>query len=411
MMSSKISLIYIAHTIIYNIASGQYPNETCASWCKTVPDSSSCGNACSEEDCVIIPDSICGPGNWSWANNDINGDWVVSRSTHYGGTSGGACAYGNIPNCYGDNCQGTVPDQITHSAMAGNYAAPQGDFFAQAAYLNGTAAQFDYLSCGSCFEVKCKGIDANCADGVDGPITLFLADTCPCYVNVKWCCGNYSHCDEMNADVNGNAHCAVSQNGTWQEESLHLDLSDNAFGLLTTGKRGDCNPCGIINTMMRRVNCPVIGNVYIVFDESSVYQDQCPTIYGQPDQPCFYYLAVNTYNIGAYGGTSDVSIYGGFMVNGTLIHEERTLLRNLNYPLDKPQEQYGNWVNEQNVAIYMPLKFRIYDTVGRMVESPIYANFSSGIPHFLDIGMQFENVSFKNPPSIYKRKKTVPWRT
>ena len=40
----------------------------------------------------------------------------------------------------------------------------------------------------------------------------------------------------MNQDVNGNAHCAVSENGTWQEESLHLDLSDNAFGLLTTGK-------------------------------------------------------------------------------------------------------------------------------------------------------------------------------
>lgn len=103
------------------------------------------------------------------------------------------------------------------------------------AYLNGSAGQFDYLACGSCFEVKCQGIDANCDAGVNGSITLFVADTCPCYVNVKWCCGNYSHCDEMNEDVNGNAHCAVSENGVWQEESLHLDLSDNAFGLLTTG--------------------------------------------------------------------------------------------------------------------------------------------------------------------------------
>ena len=165
--------------------------------------------------------------------------------------------------------------------------------------------------------------------------------------------------------------------------------------------------------MMRRVNCPVNGNVYIVFDTSSVYEDECPTVYGEPPHPCFYYLAVNTYNIGGYGGTSDVTIVGGFMVNGTLVQQERTLLRNLNYPPDKPQEQYGNWVNQQNVAIYMPLKFKVYDTMGRHVESPTYNNFSSGIPHFLDIGQQFEKVNFKNPspPKLVKRQKTMPWRT
>ena len=120
------SLYILSVLAIYTLTKAQYPNETCASWCKSVPESSSCGDGCPEGDCVVIPDSICGPGNWSWANDDIEGDWVVSRSTHYGGTSGGACAYGNIPNCYGDNCKGVVPDDITSSPMAGNYAAPQG---------------------------------------------------------------------------------------------------------------------------------------------------------------------------------------------------------------------------------------------------------------------------------------------
>ena len=41
----------------------------------------------------------------------IDGDWIVSRSTHYGGTSGGACGYGNIPNCYIVNGSSVAPSK------------------------------------------------------------------------------------------------------------------------------------------------------------------------------------------------------------------------------------------------------------------------------------------------------------
>eukprot|EP00486_Rosalina_sp_Unknown_P008933 CAMPEP_0201589316 /NCGR_PEP_ID=MMETSP0190_2-20130828/165199_1 /ASSEMBLY_ACC=CAM_ASM_000263 /TAXON_ID=37353 /ORGANISM="Rosalina sp." /LENGTH=127 /DNA_ID=CAMNT_0048043209 /DNA_START=31 /DNA_END=415 /DNA_ORIENTATION=+ len=79
-----------------------------------------------------IPDFVCEMGHWPDANSLVNGDWMVSRSTHYGSTAGGACGYENVPNCWspGGSC-GTVPTAIQTSPYAGLYAAPQGDYYTQ----------------------------------------------------------------------------------------------------------------------------------------------------------------------------------------------------------------------------------------------------------------------------------------
>jgi hypothetical protein len=62
-------------------------------------------------------------------------------------------------------------------------------------------------SCGRCYELKCRGIQAVAADGsVDLPrfdacsdesksIVIKVVDTCPCVGNEKWCCGDVPHFD------------------------------------------------------------------------------------------------------------------------------------------------------------------------------------------------------------------------
>lgn len=62
-------------------------------------------------------------------------------------------------------------------------------------------------SCGLCYEVKCRGIQAISADGsVNLPrqdacynesnsIVVKVVDTCPCSGNEQWCCGDVDHLD------------------------------------------------------------------------------------------------------------------------------------------------------------------------------------------------------------------------
>lgn len=62
-------------------------------------------------------------------------------------------------------------------------------------------------SCGRCYEVKCRGIQAISADGVvnlprydacyntSKSIVVKIVDTCPCNGNEKWCCGDMDHLD------------------------------------------------------------------------------------------------------------------------------------------------------------------------------------------------------------------------
>ena len=121
---------------------------------------------------------------------------------------------------------------------------------------------------------------------------------------------------------------------------------------------------------MRRVSCPVKGNVYVVINPSSNYAKDCYTTNNNPPAPCFYYLAVDPYNVGGYGGIRSVDVYAGTIENGEFIYKNYSLLRNPNFPPNKTQEQYGNWVNKQNVAIFMPLQFIITDSQNRTIEIP-----------------------------------------
>ena len=62
-------------------------------------------------------------------------------------------------------------------------------------------------SCGRCYEIKCRGIQAISADGsvnldrsdacldTTTSIIIKIVDTCPCNGNEKWCCGDMPHFD------------------------------------------------------------------------------------------------------------------------------------------------------------------------------------------------------------------------
>ena len=66
---------------------------------------------------------------------------------------------------------------------------------------------------------------------------------------------------------------------------------------LRKGKRGQVPNSGVVNTLMRRISCPTNGNVYIMIDGSSMYTDNCYTVYPDPPKPCFRYFAFNVYNL------------------------------------------------------------------------------------------------------------------
>lgn len=140
---------------------------------------------------------------------------------------------------------------------------------------------------------------------------------------------------------------------------------------------------------MRRVSCPASGNAYLIINTGSVYSKACYTVNGSPEQPCFYYLEVNPYNIRGYGGILEVSMNAGRILNGEFDYANFSLIRNPNYPANKTQEQFGTWVNVQNQAIFLPIQFYITDIGGRTIASAKIQNFSSGVPEYFDMGSQF----------------------
>ena len=171
-----------------------------------------------------------------------------------------------------------------------------------------------------------------------------------------------------------------------------MDLSDQAMGALWSGIRNNIGP-GVVNTFMRRVSCPVVGNAYLLINEGSDYSKECYTVYPNPSKPCFYYLEVNPYNIRGYGGILEVSMYAGRLINDQLIYSNFSLLRNPNYPPNKTQEQFGTWVNVQNQAIFMPIRFFVKDIGKRVIASEMIQDFDDGVPLFLDMKTQFDDPS------------------
>ena len=164
---------------------------------------------------------------------------------------------------------------------------------------------------------------------------------------------------------------------------------------VTTGKRGDVPNSGVVNTLFRRVSCPVTGNVYIMIGGSSMYTDTCYTVYPEPSKPCFRYITFNVYNVRGYGGVQNVTMHAGVVENNQLIYKDIPIQHNMDFPLDNDQEQYGTWVGPNSVALYFPIQFIVTDRGGRNISSPVIANFSSGVPAFYDMQAQFAAVQFK----------------
>ena len=83
-------------------------------------------------------------------------------------------------------------------------------------------------------------------------------------------------------------------------------------------------------------------------------------------------------------------MYAGRLINDQLIYSNFSLLRNPNYPPNKTQEQFGTWVNVQNQAIFMPIRFFVKDIGKRVIASEMIQDFDDGVPLFLDMKTQFD---------------------
>jgi len=352
-------------------------NGTCCAWyCKgqdNSEDCSGCGGM-GGSSCVRIDNEYCKAGDWKSANL---GAWFPSRSTHYGFTSAGACGFGLAPNCYLGSSQfpdcASVPEALKTNVMAGMYAAPQGDYYSQVD---------DYLSCGECFEIACR--DKSCI--ANQSIVVQLADSCPCEPNTKWCCGIQSHCSELSAATDGSSHCAIN-GGQWSSNSIHLDLSDPAFSMLTTGDKNKLGPAGIINTMARRVACPVVGNIFIHL-MNGVKVASCYA--GSKNSPCFYYFSYSVLNVAKLGGISAALVNASVLENGGLVQKWVSLTRNTNFSPARVQEQF-NAFDSKNVAIFLPITFAFVAADG----SKLVTKTFSTVPDcttgycYIDTGVQF----------------------
>eukprot|EP00727_Mastigamoeba_balamuthi_P009840 m51a1_g5479 hypothetical protein (744) ;mRNA; r:297564-300698 len=337
------------------------------------------GGRFGEECPAPFPFSICEPGRWPCADVEMGGEWWPSRSTHYGSTSGGACGMDDFPNCATGSSCGGAPSVVLDNVYAGKYCAPQGDYFAQTG---------QYLSCGECFEVRC--VDPKWCHSTE-PVFLRVADACPCYCNTKWCCGNWSTCAlEVAPDSDGHPHCSRISNSLWGPRSLHLDLNDVAMTELVWGKGKSGDMPGVVNTYARRVPCSVKGNVHLKLSSSVSLNKDCVAKY--PDKAdCFYYLAFAVINVAGTGSVSAVEAYTKVVSNNVLTEDWIKFQHDPNSPSSKPQEQYGKFVAPQNVAIFFPMKFRITNRIGQVVESKTFtssADWPTG--GWVDIGVQFE---------------------
>lgn len=91
--------------------------------------------------------------------------------------------------------------------------------------------------------------------------------------------------------------------------------------MVTTGKNADLPGAGVVNSQIRRVSCEPIGNVYLHFAQPPVYQKDCVAVW--PDKrPCFYFLAMNAYNVRGYGAIEEIWINGMFVEADKMIKKD-----------------------------------------------------------------------------------------
>ena len=357
---------------------------------------SGCGGPGSAE-CQIINHKACDSGLWPEVHS-IGDDepWHYSRSTHFGLTAAGACAFGLYGLCttayqfnsgfaeqcdafckaYPNLCQD--PQNIT---LHGNFAAPQGNYYTQF-WPSLPGDNDNYLSCGECFELmrtQKDGTEYQPGDpGYTPPIVIQVVDSCPCAPNSKWCCGSgRDHCGEVSDFKYGcplpPAPPPPADHDPTADESIHFDLSDIAMARLQSGTPDGTMPDGVIPTKYRRIPCPVMGNMYFWLQTNASE----------------YYFALTVVNMAGLGAAARVEAR---LPDGTWV----ALQRNQNYTMSRPQERYGTWAIPQNSGKFeLPVSIRVTDGGGRSVvaegaiKSWTPADASLKDMYYIDSGVQF----------------------
>ena len=345
----------------------------CAQYCSNddkSEDCSSCGGPGSAE-CIVVNSKACSSGQWPEVRCvSDNEPWHYSRSTHFGLTYGGACAFGLYGLCtnaykFTDQTEGGLcatfcrlyPDLCqdpANTTLRGNFAAPDGDYYTQF-WPDLPGDNDNYLSCGECFELvrtNADGTDYQPGDtGYTPPVVLQVVDSCPCSANSKWCCGSgRDHCGEVSNFKYGcplpPAEVPRTSDDPESNESLHLDLSDIAMARLQTGNANGQMVDGVIPTRYRRVPCPVTGNIYILLKNGGEY-----------------YFAFSVVNVSGLGSLVSVEAR---LPSGDWV----SLIRDPNYTQARPQERFGTWVLPQGAGPFaLPLALRFTDPSGRAVVS------------------------------------------
>lgn len=375
-------------------------NVCCAQYCSDDESSESCSECGPEsESCVPVNSKACKSGKWPEVHSlSEEESWHYSRSTHFGLTAAGACAYGLYSLCttevafdaglqarcdafctaYPDLC--ADPEGVT---LRGNYAAPQGNYYSQ--FWPSLPGDLDnYLSCGECFEVvRTRPDGTEYEPGEEGyapPIVLQIVDSCPCAANSKWCCGSgRDHCGEISDYAYG---CPLppgppdppADHDPLPNESIHLDLSDIAMARLQTGDPAGNMVDGVIPTKYRRVPCPVVGNTYIWLHPA-----------GDP-----YWFSLSVVNSAGLGSVVAVEAR---LPSGEWV----PLGRDTNYTSSRPQERYGAWVLPQGFGPFeLPVSIRLTSPSGEaIVAEDVIKSWEPADPnqretYYIDTGVQFE---------------------
>ena len=343
-----------------------------------------CGEVAGKDGCVAVDSKTGKSGIYPEVHDARNHEWHYTRSTHYGITYAGACAFGIYGLCnvktnsimeseicqtfcknYPDLCEDREDSKFS---FRGNFIAPNGNYYTQ--FWSSLPGDHDnYLSCGECYELEITQ-----EDGTPYPedkrrsdnIIAQIVDSCPCAANAKWCCGSgIDHCAEVEGFKYG---CPIPDN------SVHFDLSDIAMARLQTNDPNGGLVEGIIPIRYRRVPCPVKGNIHI-------------RVLPGANQ---WYFAINVVNVANMGSIIAVEAKR----KGKWVH----LVRDPNYASTRPQERYGSWVvpplkeGEQSIPFEVPLTLRFTDSAFVSLTAPdAIKEWPTEDDYFLyiDSGVQF----------------------
>ena len=372
----------------------------CAQYCTNDDKSESC-TACGgpgSAQCEVVNSKGCESGQWPETRSVGDSEpWHYSRSTHFGLTASGACAFGLYGLCttaykfnsgYAQQCDAfckAYPDLCRDPAdttLHGNFAAPQGNYYSQF-WPDLPGDNDNYLSCGECFELvrtQKDGTEYKPGDaGYTPPIVIQVVDSCPCAANSKWCCGSgRDHCGEVSDFKYGcqlppSPPPPAKNHDPTSDESIHFDLSDIAMARLQSGTPDGAMPDGVIPTKYKRIPCPVLGNMYFWLQTNANE----------------YYFALSVVNMAKMGAPATVEAR---LPSGTWVG----LQRNSNYTMSRPQERYGTWVLPQNSGKFdLPVSIRVTDGSGRSVvaegaiKSWTPADSAQKETYYIDSGVQF----------------------